>query len=104
MNIKGNLRKITELSIGLTAITILALAGCGGGGGGENGSSSTTAGLVSTVAQFNTPAYIASDGTNLYVTDLIHNNIRKIVIATGAVSIFAGSATGVSGVADAPTG
>jgi len=103
MNIKGNLRKITELGIGFTAITILALAGCGGSGGGGNGSS-TIAGLVSTFAQFSAPAYIASDGTNLYVTDLIHNNIRKITIATGAVSIFAGSPTGASGVADAPTG
>lgn len=103
MNIKINLRKITEFGIGLTAVALLALAGCGGGGEGSASSGSTisTAGLVSTFARFYTPAYIASDGTNLYVTDEIYNNIRKIDIATGTVTTFAGSASGVSGASDA---
>lgn len=41
MNIKGNLRKITELGIGLTAVAILALAGCGGGSSGSATCSAT---------------------------------------------------------------
>ncbi len=45
MNIKGNLRKIAELGIMLTALTTLALAGCGGGT-----NASTIFGIVSTVA------------------------------------------------------
>lgn len=114
MNIKINLQKFAEFGIGLTAVAILALAGCGGGGGGSTAASvvvSTFAGTsgkygftdgTGTAARFFTPAYIASDGTNLYVTDTFANNIRKIVIATGAVSTFAGSTTGVSGVTDAP--
>lgn len=42
---------------------------------------------------------IATDGTNLYVTDSNSNTIRKIVISTGAVTTLAGSA-GVSGSTD----
>ena len=112
MNIKRNLCKITELGIGLTAVAILALAGCGGGGGSAPASmmvstfaGSGTSGFASgvgTSAQFVTPAYITSDGTYLYVTDSGANNIRRIEISTGMVSTFAGSASGVSGISDAP--
>ncbi len=112
MNIKGNLRKSAELSVMLTSLTTLALAGCGGGTNASTifGIVSTFAGTsgaygivdaTGTSARFRAPAYIASDGTNLYVTDLVANNIRKIVIATGAVTTLAGSTTGVSGVLDA---
>src|SRR5512143_318507 len=113
MNIKNNLRKITELSILLGAVATLILAGCGGGGGGGG---SATSSIVSTFAgtsgqygftdgtgtgaRFVTPTYIATDGTYLYVTDATANNIRKIVIATGVVSTLAGSTTGASGVLD----
>lgn len=112
MNIKGNLRRTAELGIGLAAVTILALAGCGGGDSG-----SATMAVVSTFAgtsglygladgsgsavRFRYPNYIVSDGTNLYVTDFAANNIRKIVIATGQVTTFAGSTSGASGVLDA---
>lgn len=115
MNIQSRLRKITELGIGITAIAVLVLAACGGGSGG--GGAASTPGFVSTIAgtsgsygysdgtgtnaRFTTPSYIASDGTNLYVTDSWANNIRKIVIATGDVTTLAGSTTGASGVADA---
>lgn len=34
---------------------------------------------------------VTTDGTNLYVADYLHNNIRKIAIATGAVSILVGA-------------
>jgi DNA-binding beta-propeller fold protein YncE len=43
-------------------------------------------------ARFNNPYGIATDGTNLYVTDSHNNTIRKIVIATGEVSTIAGTA------------
>ena len=43
---------------------------------------------------------ITADDTNLYVTDRNNHTIRKIVIATGVVSTFAGSA-GSSGSTDA---
>jgi hypothetical protein len=112
MNIKSILRKITEFGIGLTAITLITLAGCGGGG--ESNTSyvtvSTFAGsgtngifdAVGLAAKFMAPAYITSDGTYLYVTDADANNIRKIDISTGAVTTFAGSLTGISGVSDSP--
>lgn len=123
MKVTGNLRKLTELGIGFTAVGILALAGCGGGGGGSSGGDTpppVLTGLVSTfagtsmtwgfdngassVAKFNGPAFITSDGTNLYVTDQVNNNIRKIVIDTGVVSTLAGGTSGASGVADATAG
>ena len=47
-------------------------------------------------ARFIGPEQITTDGTNLYVTDVSNNTIRKIVIATGVVSTLAGS-PGVSG-------
>jgi hypothetical protein len=112
MNIKANLRRITELGIGLTAVAILALAGCGGGGEGSAPPSwivSTFAGTsgshgvldaTGTAARFMGPAYVTSYGNYMYVTDASANNIRRIDITTGEVSIFAGSATGESGVQD----
>jgi hypothetical protein len=52
------------------------------------------------VATFGGPTGTTTDGTNLYVTDQNNNTIRKIVIATGAVTTLAGQ-TRVSGAADA---
>lgn len=52
-------------------------------------------------ASFSGPAGITTDGTNLFVCDIHNNTIRKIVIATGAVTTLAGSA-GVSGAANGP--
>ena len=49
-------------------------------------------------ARFNQPQQVTSDGVNLYVADSLNHTIRKIVIASGAVSTLAGS--GSSGVAD----
>jgi len=62
-------------------------------------------GYVDTVVgppQFNNPASITTDGTNLYVADAGNNVIRKIVIATGVVSTVAG--TGVAGYVDTAVG
>ena len=63
---------------------------------GSSSSGSTNA--TGTSARFKEPYGIASDGTNLYVTDFRNHMIRKIVIATGVVTTFAGSTT--SGSAD----
>lgn len=44
-------------------------------------------------AGFAYPVGLATDGTHLYVADLLADNIRKIVIATGEVTTLAGSGT-----------
>jgi DNA-binding beta-propeller fold protein YncE len=49
-------------------------------------------------ASFSNVHGITSDGTNLYVADAYNNKIRKIVIATGVVTTFAG--TGAAGAVD----
>lgn len=50
-------------------------------------------------AKFRYPNDLTTDGFNLFVTDTFNHTIRKIVIATGEVSTFAGSA-GKYGTAD----
>ena len=60
------------------------------------GNTSGTSGYVNatgTSAYFYNPVGIASDGTNLYVTDFNNHAIRKIVISTGVVTTLAGSGT-----------
>ena len=52
-------------------------------------------------ASFGAPRGITTDGTNLYVVDYDYHNVRKIVIATGVVTTFAGSTTGISGYTNA---
>jgi hypothetical protein len=55
---------------------------------------STTAGHadgVGNAARFNNPIGIAINGSDLYVADTGNNMIRKVVIATGEVTTFAGS-------------
>ena len=63
---------------------------------------STTAGSadgIGTAASFHTPHGITYDGNgNLYVADQVNNEIRKIVLSTGAVTTVAGSTS--SGYAD----
>ncbi len=44
-----------------------------------------------TEAQFNNPFDITTDGTSLFVSEISNHDIRKIVIATGAVTTLAGS-------------
>jgi len=50
-------------------------------------------------ARFNNPEGIATDGTYLFVADSLNHTIRKVVIATGAVTTLAGN-PGKSGAAD----
>lgn len=45
---------------------------------------------IGTAARFNQPYGITTDGTNLYMTDAYQNTVRKIVIATGAVTTISG--------------
>jgi len=94
------------------AIFLIVFSGCGGGDS-SSGSAPTknattivgTAGAsgsadgIGVAARFNFPFDITSDGTNLYVTDFNNHTIRKIVIATGAVTTIAGTA-GAAGSAD----
>lgn len=73
---------------------VTTLAGSGVSGFADN--------ATGTLAMFNFPRGITTDGRNLYVADTGNNLIRKIAIATGAVTTFAGS--GAAGTADNPIG
>jgi RHS repeat-associated protein len=95
----NKIRKITATG----AVTTIA-------GSGAVGAADNANGLLAT---FNQPFSIVLDATSsiLYVTDRSNHKIRKIMIATGAVTTFAGSGTAAfangSGIAasfNAPTG
>ena len=49
-----------------------------------------------TTTRFAGAAGITTDGTNLYVSEVTNNKIRKVVIATGAVTTLAGPAQGAT--------
>jgi hypothetical protein len=51
---------------------------------------------VGTAARFNNLEGITTDGTSLYVLDQYYGDIRKIVIATAAVTTYAGDYTAVT--------
>jgi len=70
---------------------VATIAGTASGLGSADG--------VGAAASFNYPAGITTDGTNLYVTEFYGHTIRKIAIATGAVTTLAGT-PGASGSAD----
>jgi len=80
---------IRKVVIATGAVT--TLAGSAGASGSTDGTGSA--------ARFNDPCGITTDGTNLYVADTGNNTVRKVVIATGAVTTLAGSA-GASGSTD----
>ncbi len=61
---------------------------------GTNGQNGTESG-IGLAARFSQPLDITTDGSNLYVIDRGTQRIRKVVIATGAVSFVAGN--GLSG-------
>ncbi|MEI6092771.1 MAG: hypothetical protein WCQ47_03715, partial [bacterium] len=71
------------LSTSGSSLHVSHFVGSIGGRGSDDGTGSN--------ANFNNPQDITSDGTNLYVADTGNNIIRKIIIATGEVSTFAGS-------------
>jgi hypothetical protein len=72
----------TIRSISLDKKEVTILAGASGVPGNQDG--------VGTSARFVFPTNITTDGTSLYVSDNQSHTIRKIVIASGAVSTLAG--------------
>ncbi len=80
------IRKITAAGV------VTTFAGVLGGSGSSDGTGSG--------ARFFFPAAVALDsaGTYLYVADQGNNTIRRIVVATGVVTTFAGSAGQLGGV------
>lgn len=122
-----NARKLNRIMIDLVLFfyTVIVLTGCGSNstsgadstqmGGAIQGKvlklkadTSTLAGSpglfastdgIGSVARFDWPNGITSEGTNLYITDYVNSTIRKMAIATGEVTTLAGSA-GLSGLSD----
>jgi DNA-binding beta-propeller fold protein YncE len=98
----------------VVAFASLNATGCKLNSGYSTGSS-LPAGLVATIAGqsgtsgfvdgpgpaalFDKPRAVATDGASLYIADTFNNCIRKIALATGAVSTIAGQ-PGVSGSQD----
>jgi len=76
--------KIRQIVIATGVVTTIA-------GNGTAGFSDNPVGIL---AKFNHPSGITNDGSNLYVADTLNNRIRKIALATGAVSTLAGSTLG----------
>jgi len=77
---------IRQIDVATKAVTTLA--------GSGNAAFANGTGLA---ASFNGPIGLATDGTNLYVTDYNNNAVRKIVIATGVVTTLAGSGNAGNG-------
>ena len=71
--------------------TVSTIAGTNGSPGSADG--------IGAAARFSVPQGVTTDGTNVYVADTNNHTIRRLVIATGAVSTLAGTA-GVSGSTD----
>ena len=77
----GAIRQISSVTGG--AITIAGKAGYSGYADG-----------VGDAARFRSIGGMVTDGTNLFLSDAIGNNVRKIEIATGTVSTVAGNGPG----------
>jgi hypothetical protein len=82
---------IRQVALATGVETPLPLAGLSGNLGSANG--------AGPAARFFSPYGIVATGGNLYLTDTYNHTIRQIVIATAAVSTFAGTA-GASGSAN----
>jgi hypothetical protein len=75
--------RIRSINTGTTAVTT---ASGQAGAGFSDGDAS--------VARFNSPAGMWTDGANIYVADWANSRIRKVVAATGATTTLAGSTFG----------
>jgi len=82
----GTLANMTSANAVVTSLT--GAPGVAGVPGAADG--------AATVAQFNIPMNLATDGTNLYVADGLNNKVRKVVIATGYATSVTGAASAVS--------
>jgi DNA-binding beta-propeller fold protein YncE len=80
-SVNNTIRKLSTTGTGTCVVTTFA---------GAAGAPGTTDG-IGTSARFRNPAGITSDGTYLYVADNVNSTIRKVEIATGAVTTLAGS-------------
>ena len=119
MNYKLSVTKAMWHCTLISMVLLAALQGCGDGDGNSNSTSkggdkvgtssqllvggsiqgtplnlsgnvSTLAGIAATET-FRSPESLASDGTYLYITDPEASVVRKVDMATGAISIFAGT-------------
>lgn len=87
--------KIRKIVISTGEVTTLA-------GPAQGSTTSGDTDATGNAARFFTPRGIATDGTNLYITDFNSHKIRKIEISTKAVTTIAGPPQGttVNGDAD----
>ncbi len=85
-NENNTIRKVV-----ISTAEVTTLAGSAGVAGSTDG--------IGSAARFNGPWNITTDGTNLYVSDMLNQTVRKIVISTGAVTTLAGS-VGIVGSSD----
>jgi sugar lactone lactonase YvrE len=82
----------TFYNVAVTAGNIFTVAGAGGA------SANTGDGGAAMSAKFSGPQAIAVDkDDNLYIADTGNNRIRKVDVATGIVTNFAGASNGTSG-------
>ena len=77
---------VRQVNMATKVVTTLA------GGGGPPGCATTNTVLdgLGTAAIFNQPASLAADNDNVWVADFNSWRIRKVVIATGVTTSFAG--------------
>jgi sugar lactone lactonase YvrE len=75
----------TIRQLALDTNTVTTIAGTAGNSGSTDG--------IGAAARFDSPRGITTDGTNLFIVDYWNNTIRKMVLATGAVTTLAGNPT-----------
>lgn len=77
---------IRKIDLGTLQVTTIA--------GSLSAASGDTDNAVGTLALFNTPGSVTTDGTSLFVTDIANNKIRKISLPGYSVSTLAGPLPG----------
>jgi sugar lactone lactonase YvrE len=78
-----NSHRIRKVDLGTGIITTIAGTGVAGNSGD---------GFLATLAELNTPSFVCVDvNNNIFISDVLNRIIRKIDIATGIISTFAGN-------------